>query len=70
MTGKIVCKSRQVRSALLPEPLFLRVAAENLGKSLRDEKKPKYVNVCTPVCSRRSVVATHRSRFRPKHPCQ
>lgn len=70
MTGKIVCNSRQARSALLPEPLFLSFAAENLGKSPHDEKKPIYVDVRTPVCSRHSLVAAHRSRIRPKHPCQ
>jgi hypothetical protein len=69
MTGKIVCKSRQIRPALLPEPLFPRVAAENLGKSPHDEKKPKYVEVDTPVCSRHSLVAAHLSRIRPKLAC-
>lgn len=70
MTGKIVCKSRQARSALLPEPLFLSVAAENLGKSPHDDKKHNYVDIYAPVCSRHYLVAAHRSRSRPKLSCQ
>jgi hypothetical protein len=70
MTGRIVCNSRQARSNLLPEPLYLSFAAENLGKSLHDDKRLQNVDHSTHICSRHSFNAARRSPIRPKLACQ